>query len=290
MPKLSACLWFDQNAQKAAEFYTSLFVNSDLRRINRYGATGAGVSGQKEGTVSSVTFTIMGFPIVAINGGPMFQFTPAMSFFVWCQSTSEIDRLWSELSKDGSTRMELGKYHWSDRYGWVRDRFGVDWQLMLSPDRQAIAPSFLFTDELFGKGQAALDLYTKLFPDAEVKFVSHDPESKTIIHAQFNLGGRDLILMEGKGQHGHKFSEAFSLIVPCENQAEIDHYWNGFLSGGGKESQCGWLKDPFGVTWQIVPSNMEELLHNPQSGDRVMKAMLLMKKLEIAKLVAAAAG
>lgn len=130
----------------------------------------------------------------------------------------------------------------------------------------------------------AVDFYLSVFKDSKrLDMKSSGEASKGPAMARtFELDGRRFVAFNG-GPH-FKFSEAISFVVDCEDQQEIDFYWNAFLAGGGSESQCGWLKDKFGVSWQIVPKNIGELLSRPGA----MQAMMGMKKLDIAALKAAA--
>jgi len=153
--KITPCLWFDNQAEDAANFYVSIFKNSKIESVSRYGKEGFEIHGQKEGTVLTVAFQINGQPFTALNGGPVFKFTEAVSFQVF-----------------------------------------------------------------------------------------------------------------------------------CETQAEIDDYWNK-LTQGGQEVQCGWLKDKFGLSWQIIPTILPKLLSDPSRAGRVMKAYLKMKKFDIEKLMQA---
>ena len=107
---------------------------------------------------------------------------------------------------------------------------------------------------------------------------------------KFQIAGQEVTALNGGPRF--KFSEAFSFVVSCENQQEIDEYWSKLTSGGGQESMCGWLKDKFGFSWQIVPKNLGSLMgqKDPKRANRVMEALLQMKKLDMAKLTAAAAG
>lgn len=287
MKSISTCLWFDHQAEEAAQLYTSVFEHSKIGSIARYGDAGSQVSGQKAGSVMTVEFQLENLKILGLNGGPEFKFTPALSFFVSCSSESEIDEKWRKLSQGGSVRMELSKYPWAEKYGWTSDRYGVEWQLILAPREHKIAPAFLFVDKLFGKGQEALDFYMSLFPNSNVESIHRDEATNSIMHAAFTLGGQGFALMEGQGNHGFTFSHATSLMVYCESQSEIDHYWNK-LSEGGSTEPCGWLQDKFGVSWQIVPTALGRLMSDSSKAEKVMQAMLKMKKLNIADLENAA--
>ncbi len=286
MQKINPCLWFNDQAEEATKFYTSLFKNSEVGKIARYSDTGGKVSGQKKDTVMTVEFELEGQTILALNGGPTFKFTPALSLFVWRKTEKDIDELWEKLSAGGEVRMGLDKYPWAPKYGWTTDKYGVDWQLMLSDNEPKIAPAFLFVEKLFGKGEEAINFYMSLFNNSKIKFIARDESTKTILHCVFSLDGQDFVLMEGPGTHSFTFSHAFSLIVNCDTQEEIDDYWQN-LSAGGSTEQCGWLKDKYGVSWQIVPSVLGELMNDPIKSDHVMKALVQMTKPDIAKIVEA---
>ncbi len=287
MNKFSTCLWFDSQAEEAAKFYSTVFASTRIGKIARYGHSGADVSGQKEGSVMTVEFEIEGHQIIGLNGGPLFKFTPSMSFFVSCSSQGEIDDKWKKLSAGGNVRMGLDKYPWADAYGWTADKFGVEWQLILSPRPHKIVPSFLFVDALFGRGEEAVNHYLSIFPNSKIESMARDEKTKSIMHCAFTLNGQGFTLMEGQGKHGHTFNESMSIMVNCQDQAEIDRYWTA-LTKGGEESQCGWLKDKFGVSWQITPKDMGKFMSNPATSERVMKAMLGMKKIDLAALERAA--
>jgi predicted 3-demethylubiquinone-9 3-methyltransferase (glyoxalase superfamily) len=121
MQQLTPCLWFDDKAEEAARFYVSVFKHSKLGHITRYGEAGSKVSGRPKGSVMTVTFEIAGQEFVALNGGPLFKFTEAVSFMVKCHSQEEIDEMWSKLSKDG----EEGPC------GWLKDKYGLSWQIVV---------------------------------------------------------------------------------------------------------------------------------------------------------------
>ena len=120
MQKITPCLWFDDKAEEAATFYVSIFKNSKLLHVTRYGEAGSKVSGRPKGSVMTVTFEIEGQEFVALNGGPLFKFTEALSFMVKCESQAEIDEMWSKLSEGG----EEGPC------GWLKDKYGLSWQIV----------------------------------------------------------------------------------------------------------------------------------------------------------------
>lgn len=120
--KITPCLWFDTQAEEAAKFYTSIFENSRIKRISRYGKAGREVHGKEAGSVMVVEFEIEGQTFIALNGGPQFKFDEAVSFQVFCESQEEIDYFWSKLSRGGK----------EGSCGWLKDKFGLSWQVVPS--------------------------------------------------------------------------------------------------------------------------------------------------------------
>jgi predicted 3-demethylubiquinone-9 3-methyltransferase (glyoxalase superfamily) len=120
MKKITPCLWFDTKAEEAAKFYVSLIKNSKMGSIARYGEAGAAASGRPAGTVMTVTFRLNGQEFMALNGGPQFTFSPAISFVVNCETQQEIDKLWEKLSQGGQKNV----------CGWLQDKYGVSWQIV----------------------------------------------------------------------------------------------------------------------------------------------------------------
>ncbi len=236
----------------------------------------------------------MGQKFTFISAGPYFKLNPSVSFLVACDTKQEVDSLWTALSMDGSALMDLGEYPFSDRYGWIQDRYGVSWQLMFTDSsqiRQRITPTLMFVGDVYGKAQEAIDFYTTVFRESSVGNVLHYSEDEepdqvgTIKHASFKLEGYELAAMDSAYPHDFSFNEAFSFIVNCDTQNEIDHYWNK-LSAHPEAEQCGWLKDKYGLSWQIVPTVLNELLVDPDEKKvkRVTQAFLKMKKFDIAEL------
>ena len=164
MQKITPYLWFDGQAEEAVTLYTSAFANSRIVDVTRYGDAGPGPSG----TVMIAAFELAGQRFIALNGGPQYKFTPAISFFVYCDTREELDGLWAKLSAGGKVLMELDKYPFSERFGWVDDRFGVSWQLSLASNAQKILPFFLFVGKQDGKAAEAMNLYTSLFENARI--------------------------------------------------------------------------------------------------------------------------
>ena len=169
MQKIIPFLWFDGNAIEAMNFYTSIFQNSKIMNIMYYGEGNP----EPEGKVMSATFKLAGQQFTALNGGPQYNFTPAISFFVNCETTEEIDDLWENLLDCGTVLIELGKYPISEKFGWIQDKFGVSWQLNLTKIEQKISPFLMFVGQQKGKAEEAIDFYMSLFDNSEIIEILH---------------------------------------------------------------------------------------------------------------------
>lgn len=293
--KIVPCLWFDGQAEEAVNFYSSVFRKSEIISKAYYPEAGTEVHHQKPGSVLTVDFKLDNFQMLALNAGPDFKFNPSISLFITLQDEDEISRLWSELSKGGNVMMPLDKYDWSPQYGWTEDRFGISWQLMLEEKPSGtprLLPLLFFTGSVQGKAEEAINYYTSVFKESGiVNLQKYGPENKfaegDVIHAQFRLEGQGFMAMDSGMENNFPFNEAFSLMVRCKDQEEIDYYWDKLGKGGDKiYQQCGWLKDKFGVSWQVTPENMGSFftLDDREKVNRCMEAMLQMKKIDVNKL------
>jgi len=292
MKSITPCLWFDGQGEAAAALYTSLFPNSKINQLIRFTKAGFEHHRQLEGSVMTVAFSLFGEEFLALNGGPSFSFNPSLSNFLFCKTAEQADHFWTVLSAGGTTRMPLDAYPWSKKYGWTTDRFGVEWQIFLSDEgREGISPALLFTNKVFGQGQAALNHYLSRFKDSKLHFVAKNDEANAILHAQFQLAGRNFVLCEGPGEHKTAFNEALSFIVNCDTQSEIDMFWES-LSEGGSTGPCGWLKDKFGVSWQVAPALMGTWMSNPDPSavERLMQVSMQSTKYNIEEIEAALLG
>ena len=186
--------------------------------------------------------------------------------------------------------MELGEYPFSTYYGWVQDKFGYSWQLILDDikeeARPPIVPSLMFTKEKDGCAQEAMRFYTSVFKDSEIgKTLNKHPSEMgpggkgKISYADFRLFDQWFAIMDGGSGHDFTFTPATSFMIKCKDQREIDTYWEK-LSAVPQAEQCGWLEDKYGVSWQITPHNMGALMQTPGA----FKRMMGMKKLDIKAL------
>ncbi|WP_353719976.1 VOC family protein [Dyadobacter sp. 676] len=298
MQKIVPHLWFDKEAEEAAAFYTSVFPESRVTSITT-------IEGSPSGDCDMVVFELWHQKFYAISAGPLFKFNPSISFMVNFDplffggsadaARAKLDQVWSQLSDGGSALMPLDKYPFSERYGWVADKYGVSWQLILTnPDgdpRPPIIPSLLFVGEQCGRAEEAINFYCSVFPDSKIGGIHHYAEGMapdkpgTVMFADFQLADSWFAAMDSAHEHKFAFNEAVSLLVNCEDQAEMDRYTDR-MSAVPHAEQCGWIKDKFGVSWQISPIALEEMLVNGsrEQINRVCRALFPMKRIDLAVL------
>ena len=277
--KITPCLWFDNQAKEAAALYCSAFDNAKITAQSPI-VTAIEVSGQS---------------ITLLDGGPKYKPNASISFFYICEKVEELNQIWKAISKEGKVLMPLDRYPWSEKYGWVNDKFGISWQIALgklSDVGQKITPCLMFTGKQYGRAEEALNHYTSIFYNSIVDGILRygknelpDQEGK-IKHTQFSLGDQKFMIMESAAPHNFTFSEGVSLTIHCESQEEIDYYWEK-LTESGEESMCGWLKDKFGVSWQIVPTILSEIMSDPAKAGKAAGAFMSMRKFNIEQIVQA---
>ena len=282
MPRIIPHLWFDKEAKEAARFYTAVFDNSAINFV-------ATIPDTPSGDAETVGFRIMGYDFMAISAGPLFKINPSISFHVRCRTVAEVDQIWEKLSPGGTVMMEFGEYPFSKRYGWIQDKYGVSWQVIHTEGdfEQRIVPALMFVGDVSGKAEEAIGFYASVFRDASAQVLARyvdgeEPDrAGTVKYAQFILDGQEFGAMDSAWMHDFGFNEAISFIVNCKDQQEIDYFWDK-LSAVPEAEQCGWVKDKYGVSWQITPANMAELMgRNPV---KTTSVMLKMKKIIIADL------
>lgn len=275
------CLWYNGDAKESADFYCTVFsgkITADTPMV--------------------FNIEIFGQKLMLLNGGPHFTKNASVSFMIICETEDEVQEYWDYLTDGGIALMELGEYPWSKKYGWVRDKFGVTWQVYLSENNdleQKIIPTLMFIHQNNGKAMKAMEFYTNIFPDSKIGSIlkygdgigneTHEiPEN--IQHAHFEINGYSFFCMDNSYDHQFDFNEGISMVVMTDNQEQTDHYWNNLITSGGRESMCGWLKDQFGFSWQIVPKRLIELMNDSdqEKAHKVVISMMKMRKIIIQDL------
>jgi predicted 3-demethylubiquinone-9 3-methyltransferase (glyoxalase superfamily) len=297
-PQLVPCIWLDDQAEQAAALYLRAFPRGRVTATSRYPESSDNPSGRPRGSVLTVELELAGQRFTLLNGGPLFALDPSLSFFVHVETAEEADRLFAPLVEGGQALMPLGAYPWSERYGWAQDRFGVTWQVIAGrrpPGGATIVPCLMFAGPQHGRAEEAMGAYAGIFPAGRVvelaRYAAGEGPEGAVKHGRLVLAGQELVAMDSHLAHGTTFSEALSLQVMCEDQPTLDRYWTA-LAEGGQHGPCGWLKDRFGFSWQVVPASMARWLAGGDAAarDRAFAAMLTMKKLDIAALERAWAG
>ena len=294
-------LWYDKEAKEAAEFYASVFPDSKVTNLTTLHDT-------PSGDMETATFEISGQRFMAIGAGPQFKFNPSVSFMVNFdpsvnkRAKEALETVWDKLSKEGKPLMPLDRYPFSDLYGWIEDKYGISWQLILTnPDgepRPAIIPSLLFVSDTGEQAEEATNYYLSVFNQAKRGQLARYPggmepnKEGAIMFTDFTLENQWFAAMDGNSHiHNFAFNEAISFVVYCESQKDIDYFWTK-LSAVPEAEQCGWLKDKYGVSWQIVPAAMHEMMTRGtrQQIDRLTQTFMPMKKLELEELKRAYEG
>lgn len=294
--KIIPCLWFDDRCKEAMEFYTSFFPEGKINNIRYYPENAKNEHLKNmQGKVLTGEFELAGFQFRTLDGGPIFKINPSISFILNFDPSKDknaaqtIETFWKKLSEEGKVLMEFKEYPFSKKYGWCEDQFGVSWQLMLTnpegDDRPFITPELMFTGKNTNHAEEALQFYGALFKESQKGNFHRHPEAYqdikkgSMMYADFKLSNVWIAVMDGGSMHSFTFNEALSFYIACKDQDEIDYFWKN-LSAVPEAEQCGWVKDKYGVSWQIVPENIDELLNTPEA----LEAMMKMKKLDIEKL------
>ena len=296
--KLVPCIWLDDQAEAAAAFYVRILPAGRIVATSRYPESLGNPGGKPPGSVLTVEFEVAGQRFTALNGGPMFQPNPSVSFFVQVGTPGEADRIFAPLADGGAVLMPVDAYPWSERYGWVQDRFGVSWQVIAgprAPGDPTIVPCFMFSGVQHGRAEDAMKTYASVFPGGRIVHMERYGEGEgpvhTVKHGRFVVAGQEMVAMDSHLAQGITFGEGLSFQVMCEDQPEVDRYWDALAAGGG-HGPCGWLKDRFGFSWQVVPDRIAAWMAGPDPAarDRAFAAMLTMGKLDIAGLERAYEG
>lgn len=292
MQKIVPHFWYDKEAKDAAELYTTVFENSKIKNVTR-------ITDTPSGDCDIVTYTLAGQDFMSLSAGPYFKMNPSISLFVVFDTEAEIEAAWNKLIEGGKALMPYQTYPWAEKYGWLQDKYGLSWQLSMSERHkleQKITPMLMFTQDKAGMARGAIEDYISIFKNSNaemmVPYEKGDGDKEGFIkHARFTLNRQGFMAMDSSGPHEFIFNEAISLVVNCDTQEEIDYYWEK-LSAVPESEQCGWLKDKYGVSWQISPTALNKLMSsgNKETTARVTQAFLKMKKFDIAALEKAARG
>lgn len=285
--KIAAHLWFDTEAHEAVQFYTGIFKDSKILATTQLRNTPGGDS-------DLIWFTLSGFPFLAINGGPVFKPNRSISFFVNFDPLSnpnakhDLDLVYAKLMEGGREIEKLGSYPFSEHYAWVEDRYGVSWRLILTKAEGEVRPSIIpclqFSRKVYKRAEEAANRYVMLFDYERMGNVVYRPDGSAMF-LDFMIAGTWMAALDNPDEKEPEFNEGISLMIYCDTQEQIDHFWNS-LSADPDAEACGWLKDRYGVSWQITPSILDKMLINGTRAqiDALTQVILPMKKLDLALL------
>ncbi len=298
MQKITPFFWFEKDSEAAMQFYTSVFEDSKIIDIVRYptGYTEGPLAGM-EGKVINGVFELFGQRFMCLDGGPnVFTFNPSVGFFVNCETIAAVESYYAKLVEGGTVMMPLDTYPFSEKFAWISDKFGVSWQISVGKKPKLISNSIMLVGDKVGKAEEAINYYVSVFKNSSVEMISHYEEGEgdevgRVMYSAFTLGGEQFTLMESGMGHTFEVGSAISFYVACADQAEVDYFWEK-LSHTPEAEQCGWVKDRYGISWQIVPKALEETVggKDPEGSKRALDAMMQMKKLDVQKLIDAYNG
>lgn len=279
--KITPFIRCTNTAKEQAEYYCSIFPDAHITKSNPI----------------VTSFELFGQSLATLNGWPHPDGTPnpSISFSLWIKDKELTKTIRDKLSDGWTVMMEFNEYTRSPAYGRCNDKYGVSRQIMYDnreeTTQHALVPSLLFVKENNGKAQEAMKFYTSIFPQSNIDFIRNYQEGENdtagnIAHAEFKLVGQQFIIADSGLAHQFQFNDGISLMVSCQDQAEVDTYRNALTANGWQEVQCGRCKDKYGVSRQIVPIQLEALISDSdrEKSGRATQAMLQMKKLDIAKL------
>ncbi len=280
--QLQPCIWHSDTGAAAAAHYLAAFSDAEI--------TSESPIASPEEVPTVITMRLHNLPLMLLSAGPMHRPNPSVSIMIKSADEAELRRLWDMLSQNAQAfYFPLAQQPWSQLYGWVGDQWGFTWQLNFDDTMSASAApvltiALLFTNQHFGKAGTAMDRYLSLLPAArEVVRQTHTegPLAGTVLYAELESAVGNLVLMDGPDTHAYAFDEGVSLLAHCDDQPTIDLMWDSLIEGGGMPHRCGWLRDAFGLWWQIVPTNLSKIFADPTRGPAAMQAMMGMSKIEI---------
>lgn len=269
------CLLFENQAKEAADFYMDTFHNGKIVLE----------------VAEFILFEIEGLRFKAINTShPEHYSNPAVSFIVSFTNEEEIEKVWKKLKVGGIIILPLDAYEWSPKYAWLQDQFGISWHLIQSDSpasiHQKISPMFLFGEDNLGRAETASNFYLEVFKNSNrdpIERYEEDEFKDLVKQAPIYLNDYLIRVMDSSMEQPFDFSPGISLVVECETQKEIDYYWNAFAFGG-QIGEAGWVKDKFGLWWQIVPKKLNEWIANPSINQKIVSELKQMTKIDLEKL------
>lgn len=274
-------LWFAGDAEEAATLYARIFPGARIGDTQRYPTEGLlDFQQPMAGQVLTIDVELPDLRITLVNASDEFRPNPSASFLVTfdpardADARESVDVLHAALAEGGVERMPLQAYPFSPYYAWVEDRFGVNWQLMVTEpgasQRPRVVPALTFCGSAQNRCREAMDLYIDTLPDSAWGMVAEYPEQTgpatpgSIMFSEVRLFGQWFTAMDSGAEMPFAFTEGYSLMVQASGQDQLDAFWSA-LSSVPEAERCGWCKDRFGLSWQVVPDNLGELMSRPNA-------------------------
>lgn len=281
MQRITPTIWCNRTADAAADFYVTTFPNAEVVATQAYPEEGL-LDFQQEfaGQTILKDVNIGGVMLSLLNAGDNYTPNPSISFMV-NTTAEEVERLFAAFSAEGQVLMELSPMPFSPLYGWVQDKFGVSWQLVAAGDHLEeelpyLVPCLMFAGSAAGQAEAAIDFYTSVLPDSNpgvqatfAELGQADAPADFLAFARFTLAGQYITAMDSPGPMEFGFDCGIALQFAAHGQQELDRVWAA-LSAHPEAERCGWLRDKFGVSWEIIPDNLGELMAQPGAYEKLM--------------------
>jgi predicted 3-demethylubiquinone-9 3-methyltransferase (glyoxalase superfamily) len=285
--RITPFLWFEKDMKVVVDYYASIFPSVTSSQESELENT-------PSGAVQMKSISIYGTQLDLMVAGPYLPFNPTVSFIINCDTPEEADGLWSKIIVEGKELMPLQAYDFAKKFGWAQDKYGVSWQVLCmegEKPKDKLVSTLMFCGEVCGRAEEAMGFYSSTFKNSHTDYISHyeadepfvDDVRAKVKHAGFVLDGVRFSVLDSGRKSPLTFNQAISFVVYCADQAEVDYYYNALIQDGGKEVQCGWVNDKFGVPWQVVPRQMTEMLSQGSKEQiaRVTEAFMKMKKFDI---------
>lgn len=266
---LFPCIWHNHTAHEASDYYLKIFPNASET------IQGGLITKLEIGDQS----------LLLLNGGNDFTPNSTISLFYYAPSAEEAKKIFDQLKEGGKVMMDFGPYDFAKLYAFVEDKYHTSWQIYWGDYRGNNATCLMFTDEIEGKANNAIQYYLSVFKNSRLLSKELYPESTGkragyVMFSEIQIDNFHLNLMDSGVDQSIRFTEGNSIVVECNDQEEIDHYWY-HLSKDGEEQMCGWCKDQFGISWQIIPKQLFNYLQTPAA----VEAFMSMKKINIEQLL-----
>ncbi|AZA14540.1 VOC family protein [Corynebacterium choanae] len=275
-------IWCNGNADEVAAQYRDVFGDVEIIDHQRYPEEGLLDFQQPfAGKTLTIELAIRGFRLLLINADDTFTPNPTISLMVSNPDRAATQQLYAGLAADGFVMMPLQEYDFNPYYCWVEDKFGVSWQLFTHEepvDLPAIYPSIMFCGAAQNRAAEALTHYTEVFSGEILNKVTYQDMGQgdngvitgdSVVFATFTLEGQLFGAMDSAVEQPFHFGGGVALMVNADDQTAINHYFHA-LSADPAAERCGWLRDKFGLAWQVVPSNLSEFMQRPNAYAKLM--------------------